>query len=541
MKTSEVVNKYFTKHGERVPLIKHQTVSKNKESWGEDSIKKIRGIDDSLRHHANNINKMKMKIVELRCIQKWGNKLIKLSGSCETKNVIEQDLIISHEQIIRELEVIGEWIGRCSELHELYKTPIELFNPIDVEITEKERKKYSGMDGCDFMKISDGGVQIQFNKKQKKYIPDSTHNPVSELVHKLLGTSFSEDTYDSMSVGDIIPYSEMMRAQKYFKKRTSAGDNINVHCFRIEDLIVNATHRLCKYNQSVLRTNEIITDSIENINSAIAQRLRFISTSVEQMMNESKKRAIDEVNVYNELYDKRVELIDSASTYEQCIILKNDKTKYETVINNYKKWIEYSDRLKKYNILKDGVNKLSVRITQYETTGGKIKRYKKLVKDRDDLNSVLNTAHVINNILTRRHKEIISALECKNIESILPVMNEFTSKFCNYNLEIVDGEIMVVRNDNSPVSTCSLSNSEKLICNLAHKITLSKLGVSRVKLIIIDECFSSLDEKRFISFVRDITTELKDVFGNVLLIEHRGIEELCDTVYSVSPEGISVI
>jgi DNA repair exonuclease SbcCD ATPase subunit len=471
--------------------------------------------------HELKIVKDKYEKYEVYMKRKEDIEKIEYNNDCEVCVKNNRETIMMKDEINLKLKEL--WIEEFDDINKIrreYKAKMykrEVFE-IDIRNMNKEelmeKQKTLKMELILFEKNDENERwNNEVSKKNDEYnkeldsIKEMRDNKYEEYQLKLQEQIVMMKTY-SEKKKYLIKEIEKMKMEEIYNKLEGMK------------LIVNEINENKLFIEENIRKDEAINKLMDEkeINNTIIKRIEELNTRLVYNVKEI-------VILYNKnkiLFEKNKQLVDTYELYEI-------KCNNEERLKNIEK--EYIELMRdKINIERDIVMMNKMKEDIIINNEKLLKLYEE--KDKYELLEKVFDKNGLSEYIMRTAYNDIS-------ESI----NYMTEKVCGYRFRIDETTNFMIIRDNKEYYIENGSGAEKLILNIAFRMTISNIKcISRSDMMIIDESFISFDKENR-NKIEDILEMILTKYKRVLVISH--MEELQDIIKERinirSERGISYI
>lgn len=496
----------------------------------------------------NNINKLKAKIESINI-----NKISNNKTECKNKIIT-----LKHENNGNNNNISYYDEENRKLYDEIINIPIKI-NNIDIDTLVKNKNTYEKQ----LLKIDESLSEL---------------NKVIQTVHSVSNKKVNKKEYDKLKIQSKLnaKFAEHVKQTLQFIKLSDVIDNENINkLLELQNNWIN-NYEIWKTDTNVILNSETY-DLAEIKNQkeilitqkdSLTDKINIVNNNIEkfEMYKKQNKKNEDIKEKINNNKNNIKTLINKTNENNNSIIkLKNKIKKYDDILNNYQKYARDIKLLEEYEML----------FINYSV---QMKRYNKIILEKDilnmDLNNIIQQINMNQNelkhLLKTKNEYHRLVSELKNVQSnkklygiycqlistngipyeILKTMlpkiesciNQVLHNMVNFNIEFIyyNGnketnvkqtarminaiDIHLHYHNQKPYSIQLSSGFEKFIIGLAIRIVLCNISKSaKPNFFIIDEGWSCLDTEN-LSNISNIMTYIKNQFEHVIIISH--LEEL---------------
>lgn len=337
-------------------------------------------------------------------------------------------------------------------------------------------------------------------------------------------------------------YEEYKNKENYWKKQIEVIDNYDALNKEIKNFESESTH-----NSSLLKEYKATKKELEKNLKELEIKLESLDNKI-KLKNEydewvvRKNKNEEDINwyiwfsnikyeEYNKLNTKKSDLDNTIDKYNKNLKNKEEKEYWNKTLILRPSWCEIN-KLKEEQ--KRVSNQLNILSTKYV---GLRKDYQECIKNHDRMQkiiSVLNTISIYILISEHLSKIFLNFRTWLYKNKILPIIisntNDIIGNISRNNLQIdvlwsdkKNGDTFnwLINDGKNKPSIEKASGFQRFIMGLAIKITLSNLGVSKLRCgqLFIDEGFTSCD-KEHLEKVPVFINSLLNLYNSVLVVSH---------------------
>lgn len=382
---------------------------------------------------------------------------------------------------------------------------LNIFTIINKKVKEKIKIIKNNILELTTIKSTYKKINEEYTKEyilQEKYKIDyeKAKNILITLEENLNKNNNKLTSMNDIYVEDILN-KEISKTRKLLNKITNEIEILEKNILSISTINDEIINKITDNNRFILRS--IITNIIE-------KRLQEYEINIRNIIK-------NKINDYEKIKDKLVKLYkmrEKSKEKDKIITMNIEINKKITEI--YKDIHQYEKEIyacKKFLDKKINNENDLIKITEIIN---KIEYEYEILKIYENITSING---IINNITT---------IKCKEIELH---MNEILEKF-NIKIKLEnDNEIKIpVLNlyriiDNNKIECERSSGSERFLINLAFKIAINKITNHILKILIIDESLSCMDDEHMIN-LESLINLIKNNFDKSIIISHRDINQI---------------
>lgn len=516
-------------------------IVKNKKGEIESINKKNEQCDTLKNYYNTEINKLLKKQRDLDNIDTKKSQCKKNLDKYEgMKSKIDKKKILleNNKTILTKLE----------NNYEEYEVLTKNIKDLELSIKDIEDKDYPFNPDCECCKKQPWKLLLvnlnnDLNKKREELVNvnkvfESNNISGEEFEDKKIKLNENIDKFTKY----VENYEEYKNKENYWKKQIEVIDNYDALNKEIKSFESESTH-----NSSLLKEYKATKKELEKNLKELEIKLESLDNKI-KLKNEydewvvRKNKNEEDINwynwfsnikydEYNKLNTKKSDLDNTIDKYNKNLKNKEEKEYWNKTLILRPSWCDIN-KLKEEQ--KRVSNQLNILSTKYV---GLKKDYQECIKNHDRMQkiiSVLNTISIYILISEHLSKIFLNFRTWLYKNKILPIIisntNDIIGNISRNNLQIdvlwsdkKNGDTFnwLINDGKNKPSIEKASGFQRFIMGLAIKITLSNLGVSKLRCgqLFIDEGFTSCD-KEHLEKVPVFINSLLNLYNSVLVVSH---------------------